>query len=182
ALIESNRLLLNSGFDIIKKKRNFEQLNALYNDELVSKEMYLQAKEDYEYAMQLQEINKLKMQNDSMIRITEMNQLETELRKMDETLVLVRERLNNLNVKAPVDGQLGMLDAEIGQSIGQGVRIGQINVLTDYKISALIDEHYIDRVRRDLSASIERQGKTFSRSEERRVGKECRCQVEGETR
>ena len=162
ALIESKRLLLNSEFDIIKKKRNFEQLNALYNDELVSKEMYLQAKEDYEYAMQLQEINKLKMQNDSMIRITEMNQLETELRKMDETLVLVRERLNNLNVKAPVDGQLGMLDAEIGQSIGQGVRIGQINVLTDYKINALIDEHYIDRVRQGLSATFERQNTLFN--------------------
>ena len=162
ALIESKRLLLNSGFDIIKKKRNFEQLNALYNDELVSKEMYLQAKEDYEYAMQLQEINKLKMQNDSMIRITEMNQLETELRKMDETLVLVRERLNNLNVKAPVDGQLGMLDAEIGQSIGQGVRIGQINVLTDYKIEALIDEHYIDRVKKNLAATFERQNKLFN--------------------
>lgn len=162
ALIESKRLLLNSEFDIIKKKRNFEQLNALYNDELVSKEMFLQAREDYEYAVQLQEINKLKMQNDSMIRITEMNQLETELRKMDETLVLVRERLNNLNVKAPVEGQLGMLDAEIGQSIGQGVRIGQINVLTDYKIEALIDEHYIDRVRRDLSATFERQGKLFN--------------------
>lgn len=162
ALIESKRLLLNSGFDIIKKKRNFEQLNALYNDELVSKEMYLQAKEDYEYAVQLQEINKLKMQNDSMIRITEMSQLETELRKMDETLVLVRERLNNLNVKAPVDGQLGMLDAEIGQSIGQGVRIGQINVLTDYKIEALIDEHYIDRVKKNLSATFERQNKLFN--------------------
>ena len=162
ALIESKRLLLNSGFDIIKKKRNFEQLNALYNDELVSKEMYLQAKEDYEYTVQLQEINKLKMQNDSMIRITEMNQLETELRKMDETLVLVRERLNNLNVKAPVDGQLGMLDAEIGQSIGQGVRIGQINVLTDYKIEALIDEHYIDRVKKNLSATFERQNKLFN--------------------
>jgi HlyD family secretion protein len=162
ALIESKRLLLNSEFDIIKKKRNFEQLNALFNDELVSKEIYLQAKEDYEYAMQLQEINKLKMQNDSMIRITEMNQLETELKKMDETLVLVRERLNNLNVKSPVEGQLGMLDAEIGQSIGQGMRIGQINVLTDYKIEALIDEHYIDRVRRDLSATFERQNKLFN--------------------
>jgi HlyD family secretion protein len=81
---------------------------------------------------------------------------------MDETLVLVRERLNNLNVKAPVDGQLGMLDAEIGQSIGQGVRIGQINVLTDYKIEALIDEHYIDRVKKNLAATFERQNKLFN--------------------
>ncbi len=162
ALIDSKRLLLNSEFDIIKKKRNYEQQNALYNDELVSKEVYLQAKEDYDYALQLLEINKLKMQNDSMIRITEMNQLEKELEKMDQTLVLVRQRLDNLNLKAPVDGQLGMLDAEIGQSIGQGQRIGQINVLTDYKIEALIDEHYIDRVRQGLLATFERQNSLFN--------------------
>jgi HlyD family secretion protein len=124
--------------------------------------VYLQAKEDYEYSAQLQEINKQKMQNDSLIRITEMNQLEKELEKMDQTLVLVRERLDNLNVKAPVDGQLGMLDAEIGQSIARGQRIGQINVLTDYKIEALIDEHYIDRVRQGLSATFERQNSLFN--------------------
>lgn len=162
ALIDSRRLLLNSHFDIIKKKRNYEQQKALFEDELVSKENYLQAKEDYEYNVQLQEINKQKMENDSMIRITEMNQLEKELEKMTETLELVRERLDNLNVKAPVDGQLGMLDAEIGQSIGRGTRIGQINVLTDYKIEALIDEHYIDRVRPGLSATFERQNSLFN--------------------
>ena len=53
------------------------------------------------------------------------------------------------------------LNAEIGQSIGQGVRIGQINVLTDYKVEAYIDEFYIDRVKHDLPATIERQGQTF---------------------
>ncbi len=164
ALIDSKRLLLNSEFDIIKKKRSYEQQVALYNDELVSREIYLQAKEDYEYAVQLLEINKLKMQNDSMIRITEMNQLGKELGKMDETLELVRERLDNLNVKAPVDGQLGMLDAEIGQSIGRGQRIGQINVITGYKVKAFIDEHYIDRVRLGLSATFERQNSLFNLS------------------
>jgi HlyD family secretion protein len=90
-----------------------------------------------------------------------MIQLEQDLGKMQQTLDLIYERLDNLHLKAPVDGQLGMLDAEIGQSIGKGVRIGQINVLTDYKVEALIDEHYIDRVRRDLLATIERQGQMY---------------------
>ena len=162
ARIESQRSLLNSYFDIIKKKRNFEQQEALYDDELVSKEVYLQAKEDYEYAERMQEINTMKAQNDSMIMATEMIQLEQDLEKMQQTLDLVYERLDNLNVKAPVDGQLGMLDAEIGQSIGRGQRIGQINVLTDYKIEALIDEHYIDRVRAGLSATFERQNSLFN--------------------
>ncbi len=162
ALIDSKRLLLNSEFDIVKKKRNYEQQEALYKDELVSKEVYLQAKEDYDYAVELRKINTQKMINDSIIRITEMNQLEKELEKMTETLALVRERLENLNVKAPIDGQLGMLDAEIGQSIGKGQRIGQINVLTDYKIEAMIDEYHIDRVRPNLSATFERQNSLFN--------------------
>jgi HlyD family secretion protein len=164
---ESQRLLsqqrvLDSKYEIIKTKRYYEQQKTLYNKELVSRDIYLDAKEKYEYAEELHVINQHRAENDSMILATEMIQLEDDLKKMQKTLSLVYERLDNLNLKAPVDGQLGMLDAEIGQSIGQGVRIGQINVLTDYKISALIDEHYIDRVRRDLSASIERQGKTFN--------------------
>ncbi len=160
--IESKRLLLNSEFDLIKKKRNFGQQEALYKDELASKEDYLQAKEDYEFAFEMQKINKMKSENDSMIMATEMIQLEEDLTKMQKTLDLVYERLDNLNVKAPVDGQLGMLDAEVGQSIGRGTRIGQINVLTDYKIKALIDEHYIDRVRAGLSATFERQNSLFN--------------------
>jgi HlyD family secretion protein len=159
--IESKRQLLNSHYEIIKKKRNYEQQKALYTDELVSRENFLQAEEDYEYAVQVLEINKMKAKNDSLIRVTEMIQLEQDLGKMQQTLDLIYERLDNLHLKAPVDGQLGMLDAEIGQSIGKGVRIGQINVLTDYKVEALIDEHYIDRVRRDLLATIERQGQMY---------------------
>lgn len=160
--IDSKRNLLNSEYEIIKKKRVYNQQKALFADELVSRDNYLEAKEDYEYAVQMQQINRQKAENDSMIRVTEMKQLEQDLTKMQKTLGLVYERMENLNVKAPVDGQLGMLDAEIGQSIGKGQRIGQINVLTDYKIEALIDEHYIDRVRRGLAATFERQGKLFN--------------------
>ena len=91
-----------------------------------------------------------------------MQSLETDLVKMRQMLVLVRERLDNLNVKAPVDGQLGMLDAEIGQRINEGQRIGQINVLDNFKINALIDEHYIDRVNRDFSATMDRNELNFN--------------------
>ena len=56
---------------------------------------------------------------------------------------MVYKRIDHLNVRAPADGQLGFLDAEIGQNINAGGRIGQINVLTDFKIQANIDEHYI---------------------------------------
>lgn len=161
-LIQSRKNLLDNRYRLNRKKRSFEQNKALYADELISKEDFLQAKEDFEYESNMLEINKVKSKNDSLIRITSMQSLETDLGKMRQMLVLVRERLDNLNVKAPVDGQLGMLDAEIGQRINEGQRIGQINVLDNFKIKALIDEHYIDRVKRDLPASLDRNGTIFT--------------------
>ena len=160
----SQQRVLDSRYEIVKNKRYYEQQKTLFDKDLVSRDVYLEAKENYEHSVELFEINKLRAKNDSLILATEMIQLDQELKKMEKTLALIYERLEDLKVKAPVDGQLGMLDAEIGQSISPGARIGQINVLTDFKIVALIDEHYIDRVRRDLAATFERQEKLFNLS------------------
>jgi len=160
-LIQSRKNLLDNRYRLNRKKRTFEQYDALFKEQLISKEDFLQAKEDFEYESNMLEINKIKSKNDSLIRLTSMQSLETDLVKMRQMLVLVRERLDNLKVKAPVDGQLGMLDAEIGQRINEGQRIGQINVLDNFKINAMIDEHYIDRVIRDLPATLDRNGSNF---------------------
>ncbi len=160
-LIQSKRNILDSEFKVTRKKRTFNQYENLYKEALISKEDYLQSKEDYEYEVNLLTINKLKVRNDSLLRTTSMITLERDLGKMRQMLDLVHERLGDLNVKAPVDGQLGMLDAEIGQSINGGQRIGQINVLDNFKVNAKIDEHYIDRVVRGLAASLDRNSTNF---------------------
>ncbi len=161
-LIQSKRNILDSEFKVTRKKRTFNQYETLYKEELISKEEFLQAREDYEYEINLLIINKLKARNDSMLRSTSMKTLENDLGKMRQMLDLVHERLGDLNVKSPVDGQLGMLDAEIGQSINGGQRIGQINVLENFKVNAKIDEHYIDRIVRGLAASLDRNGAIFN--------------------
>lgn len=163
-LIQSRRNILESEFKVTRKKRTFHQYEALYKEELISKEDFLQSKEDFGYEINLLEINKVKAKNDSMLRATSMITLESDLQKMRQMLDLVHERLGDLNVKAPVNGQLGMLDAEIGQSINGGQRIGQINVLDNFKVNAKIDEHYIDRVVHGLSASLDRNGTNFNLS------------------
>lgn len=161
-LIQSKRNILDSEFKVTRKKRTFSQYETLYKEQLISKEDFTQAKEDFEYEVSLLTINKLKARNDSMLRITSMKTLEIDLGKMRQMLDLVHERLGDLNVKSPVDGQLGMLDAEIGQSINSGQRIGQVNVLDNFKVNAKIDEHYIDRVVRGLAASLDRNGANFN--------------------
>ncbi|GLU43312.1 efflux RND transporter periplasmic adaptor subunit [Allomuricauda sp. NBRC 101325] len=159
--VQGKRSLADAQFDLQRSKRNYEQNKALYEDELVSKEIYLQAQEDYELAQKQYEIVKIQTEQDDELRETSLKGLDADMDRMTKTLSMVYERLDHLNVRAPADGQLGFLDAEIGQSIAQGQRIGQINVLTDFKIEANIDEHYIDRVKRDLSATLERNGNEY---------------------
>jgi HlyD family secretion protein len=147
--------------DIERKQRKAEQYQNLYNEKLCSREDYLQAKEDYEYAVKNRDLVVERQRQDSIYRGIQIDQMEESLASIRKNLMLVRQRVDNLNVKSPVDGQLGLLDVEIGQSVGTGARIGQISVLSDYKIEALIDEHYIDRVKNGLTATFERQDKTY---------------------
>ena len=74
---------------------------------------------------------------------------------------MIRKRKDNLTIKAPIDGELGLLDVALGQSIAAGTKIGQINNLDSYKIEAFVDEHYIDRVVAGLQARFERQDESY---------------------
>ncbi|GAA4275095.1 efflux RND transporter periplasmic adaptor subunit [Aquimarina gracilis] len=159
--VEGRKDLVNSRYELQRLKRTYEQNKALYEDELISKEVYLTSKENYELSQKQFEIIKLQTDQDNVLRSTSLKELDADLARMKKTLSMVYERIDHLNVRAPADGQLGFLDAEIGQNIQQGQRIGQVNVLTDYKIEASIDEHYIDRVKRDLIAVLERNGKEY---------------------
>lgn len=159
--VEGRRSLATTGTDLQRLKRNYDQNQALFEDELISREVYLTSKENYELAQKQYDIVKLQTEQDDELRKTSLAGLDTDLQRMKKTLGMVYERLDHLNVRAPADGQLGFLDAEIGQNITQGQRIGQVNVLTDFKIEAEIDEHYIDRVKRDLSATLERNEKEY---------------------
>lgn len=160
--IETKRSLLENQYRLTKAKRKYDQNKKLFQSNLISKEDFLQAEEDFQYEKELIVINKQKAMNDSLIKTKDVVQLEADMVKMRKTLALVQERLDNLNVKAPIDGQLGMLNAEIGQQIGMGNRIGQINVLSNFKVQALIDEHYIDRITTNLAGTLERQEKKFN--------------------
>ena len=86
-----------------------------------------------------------RIRQDNIFRESQVNSLDENIRNMKQSLALVRERIENLKVKAPIDGQVGNLDAQIGQSIAAGEHIGQI-ITSDLKVQAQIDEHYVERV------------------------------------
>ena len=148
--------------DTERKLRSYRQQERLYNEHLISRETYLQAEEDYRLAERKQGLVRQRLLQDSIYRSVQMDQMEDNLSNMRTNVVLVRERKNKLEVRAPIDGELGLLDVELGQSVASGQKIGQINDLSDYKIEAQVDEHYIDRVRSGLTASFMRGDKEFA--------------------
>ena len=148
--------------DIRRKERTFRQKQRLYDEKLIPREEYISAKEDYELALRSHDLVLQRLEQDSVYRTIQMKQMEDDLANMRMNLSLIRDRKNKLEVRAPIDGELGLLDVELGQSIGTGAKAGQINDLSDYKIEAQIDEHYIDRVTRGLPGTFERQGAKFS--------------------
>ena len=143
--------------DVSRAKRDFEQKQNLYFDKLIAKEDYLQAQENYNLAIRKRDLVLERQKQDSLYRTSQVTQMEENLHSMQLNMELIRQRVDNLKVKAPTDGEIGMLDAVLGQSLTQGANIGQVNDLTTYKVQAQIDEHYIDRVTTGLLASFERQ-------------------------
>ena len=143
--------------EVQRLKRVYEQNQNLYNDKLLAREEYLQAKENYELAVRKRELVLERQKQDSLYRTSQVAQMEESLRSMQLNMELIRQRVDNLKVKAPIDGEVGILDAVLGQSLSQGANIGQVNNLTTYKVQAQVDEHYIDRITTGLIASFERQ-------------------------
>ena len=148
--------------EVRRARRAYEQNKALYEEKLIAKEEYLKASEDYELAKDKLELVTDRERQDSLYRSVQIAQMHESLENMRLNMNMIRRRKENLSVKAPISGELGLLDVELGQSVAAGAKIGQINNLDSYKIEAQIDEHYIDRVAPGLEATLERQSEKYS--------------------
>ena len=159
--------------DTRRKQRTFEQNKRLYGEKLISREDFLQSQEDYQLSTKKRALVSKRLKQDSLYRTVQMDQMEDNLQAMRRNVVLVRQRKDKLEVRSAIDGELGLLDVELGQSIQPGQKIGQLNDLSDYKVQAEIDEHYIDRVRQGLTATFTRGDRQY-RLQVRKVYPEVR--------
>ena len=138
--LQIKRELLNLEFDIKRKKRKYDYNKSFYSDDLISRDEFLESEENYQFAKRSYELYLERQKQDSIYRSIQVKQMQDNLTNMELNLKLIRQRLDNLNVIAPIDGQLTVLEAEIGQLIPKGGRIGQIDMLTSSKVVAHIDE------------------------------------------
>ena len=158
--MEQNKLdlrkqLLEINYLLDQRVRDFNNKMTLFEKKYISEDDFQEAKEQYEYYLNKKDLLIETQKQDSLFRKVQIEQLEESVSRMQENFALVRAKLEDLNVKAPVNGQLANINAEIGESKSQGERLGQINILDSYKIKADIDEHYISRVTTELLGDFE---------------------------
>ena len=131
---------------LIEAERLYKLNKELYEKDVVARQDLIQSENEYNYQKQRMELANEILSQDSVAVKQEKYQVQSSLERTQNALELMRRKVADLVVKAPMDGQLTSLDAEIGQSKTKGERLGQIDVLSGFKVRVDIDEHYISRI------------------------------------
>lgn len=142
-------------------KRKYELNSKLYEKGAIGRQDFEESENNYDYQKERLELTQRVLDQDSVSSRQETNQARESYQRTRKALELMRRKVGDLVVKAPVDGQLTSLDAEIGQSKSKGERLGQIDVISSYKVQAEIDEHYISRIFNGQIGSFVFNGKEY---------------------
>jgi HlyD family secretion protein len=140
---------------VTQTHRQYENNKILIEQDHISREEFDQSKEEYESSKEMLSLILENYKNDSLYRGIQINTLEKSVESMETSMEIIQGRMENLNIKATVDGELATLDAEIGEVVTYGKRVGTINILDSYKLRVDIDEHYIARIQRGLTGECD---------------------------
>ena len=131
---------------LIEAERLYNLNKKLYDKDAIGRQELIKSENEYNYQKQRMQLANQILSQDSVATKQEQSQVQSSYQRTQNALDLMRRKVADLVVKAPVDGQLTSLDAEIGQSKTKGERLGQIDVLSGFKVRVDIDEHYISRI------------------------------------
>jgi HlyD family secretion protein len=164
--LEQNKLnlqtqILNLNNQIKNQQRVYETNKQLYEKSLISKIEFENSRDQYDYLIKSRDLSIQSYKLDSLSRDEQIKQLETTLKQFQKNMKLIEDQFSNLLVRAPINGQLTALNAEIGKSIAGGQNIGQIDNTEAYKVRVDIDEHYIARVREGQIGECTFDDKTY---------------------
>jgi len=165
-LMEQNTLMLRADLleidrQIGDSKRRYDQCVRLKEKRLISEHEFEQASDEHEYWRKKRELTLETQRQDSTLRAIQIGQLEASVARMQANMEIIKQKMENLVIKAPIAGHLTSLNAEVGQLKAPGERLGQIDVLEGFKISANVDEYYISRISTGQEGEVKIAGKTY---------------------
>ncbi|HRH37718.1 MAG TPA: HlyD family efflux transporter periplasmic adaptor subunit [Flavobacteriales bacterium] len=151
--------LLNLDKELKRLERDGLVDTRLVKDSLLAKNTFLSNQENLHYMREKRKLLAQNVRTDSLFRLSQLGPIASSLELIQQNLLFLRENLQNLVVKAPIDGQLSRLNVELGQTKQRGERIAQIDVLNGFKVRARIPEHYVSRVSIGLNGTFTHAGK-----------------------
>jgi HlyD family secretion protein len=140
----------------------YARQKTLYEKKLIAKQDFERTEADYNYNVNRMRMLYSQYKADSADRVRSMRATEESERRMIKSLEGVSRIMDNMVVRAPIDGQLSMAHWEIGQAITQGQRLGQVDIVGEYKVRVPIDELYLPRISTGLQATTDFAGKTYA--------------------
>lgn len=143
-------------------KPQYERQKVLFEKKLISKQEFERTEADYKFNLERWKITYDVYKKDSVNRINQLEDIELSEIRMRQNLEGVRKILDNLNLKAPIDGQLSTPHWEVGQAVNQGQRFGQVDIVGSYKVRVPIDELYLPRISQGLKATTDFNNKTYN--------------------
>jgi HlyD family secretion protein len=150
-LMQQNRIqqlnqLADIDYNLVEAKRVYDMNQQLYAGKAIPRQDFQQSKNNYDYQVRKRALTRQTLRQDSLATAHQVQQMAESVTRMKSNLALMRKKMDDLTIKAPVSGQVTSLHAEIGESKSRGQRLGQIDVLNGFKVRANIDEHYISRI------------------------------------
>lgn len=142
-------------------ERVYKLNKQLFEQKAVGSQEFKQAQNAYDYQIRRRNLTMQILKQDTTLVRQQDAQTKEQYAQMKKTLDLMRKKVADLIVRSPVDGQLTSLDAEVGQSKNKGQRLGQIDVLSGYRVRVDIDEHYITRVFNGLMGDFTIDNKVY---------------------
>ena len=133
-------------FQLAEARRVFETNRVLYDQKVIARQDYLQSQNAYRYQLRRRQLTQQTLRQDSVAMQQQLGTMQESVRRMTSNLALMRRKMDDLLLRAPVGGRLSSLAAEIGEAKTRGQRLGQIDALTGVKLHAAVDEFYIARV------------------------------------
>lgn len=140
----------------------YQRQKILLEKRLIAKQEFERTEADYKYNVERRRITYEVYRKDSVNRLNQLRDIDISEERMKLNLESVRKILENLNIKAPIDGQLSTPHWEIGQAVNMGQRLGQVDVVGSYKVRVPIDELYLPRISTGLEATTDFAGKTYN--------------------
>jgi HlyD family secretion protein len=164
--LEQNRLrhksnLVDINYHIVRLEREVKRLEPLVARDMVDDGTLERLKDELEWYRNRRELTLESQETDEKLQKIQMEQLRAAGEQLERNLAVARKNMEALSVRAPVGGKLTAFDLEVGQALGRGVNIGQIDNPDSFKVAANIDEYYMGRVDIEQRAELSTNGADF---------------------